>query len=118
MLFFAASAEKNTCVWNGWWHADVWGNIHFQPTPSGTTATFDGYDKFGAGNFEGSVMNNGGGEPCVFKGTWTETETGKSGKIELTMSVSDHWITGSYTHASDAKETWYGFPLTKPGYIG
>ena len=117
MLFFAVSAE-NTCVWEGWWHADTWGNIHFQSTPSETTATFDGYGKFGAGNFEGSIMNDGEGLPCVFKGTWTEPKTGKSGKIELTMSVYDQWITGSYTHASDTSETWYVFPLTKPGYIG
>jgi len=74
ILLFAASAEK-TCIWEGWWHNDSSGNIHFQSTSSGqTTATYDGYGKYPAGIFEGSIMDNGDGKPCVFKGTWQETE--------------------------------------------
>jgi hypothetical protein len=112
MLFFAASAE-NTCDWNGWWHADVWGNIHFQSTPSGqSTATFDGYDKFGSGDFKGSIMDHAEGNNCLFKGTWTSKTDGQSGEIELIMRPDDHVITGSYTHAPG--KTWSGFPLAKP----
>ena len=111
ILFFAASAEENTCVWNGWWHADVWGNIHFQSTE----ATYDGYDQFGSGDLKGSIMDNAEGNNCLFRGTWTSKTDGQSGEIELIMRPDDHVITGSYT--KDPDKTWYGFPLAKPGKV-
>ncbi|MCX6674221.1 MAG: hypothetical protein NTY37_10640 [Methanothrix sp.] len=115
MLFIAASAE-NTCVWEGWWHNDYYGNIHFQSTPSGqSTATFDGYGKYPAGTFEGSTMDNGEYKNCAFKGTWTDTKS-NSGEIELTMVSSDHYITGRYTHTDDG--VWHNFPTSRPGNLG